>query len=561
MTGCRRRRFRTCLTRTSAVAATLWLAVALRAQTPPAPKLAVLIVVDQMRADYVNRFRGDWSAGLKRLLERGAWFSRAAYPYLTTVTCAGHATIATGAFPPAHGIFQNAWYDRAERRSVPCTDDAQAAAIGYDGRPQSANSGHRLLLPTFADEMRSQRAAHVVTLSLKDRSAIMLAGHGGDAVTWLGDTFDGWETSSAFSPGPVPAVKAFVDNHPIDADYGRTWAHLLPDARYPETDAGLGEAPPKGWTASFPHVLKGNGTPDADFRVQWARSPFADAYLAHFAEALVESTSLGRHEGTDVLGISFSSPDLVGHAFGPASQEVRDIYAQLDRAIGGLLDRLDTLVGRNQYIVGLSADHGVSPIPEQTISAGRDAGRLAWTNLTGIIERAAQESAGPGAYVARVTGNDIYFEPGMYDKLRASGAALQAVTRALQAEPGIARVFAADDLRSGATSTDRLQRAAALSYVPGRSGDMIVVPRLGWIFSPTGTTHATASPDDQRVPIVFMGPGVKAGEYREDATPADIAPTLAALCGITMSRSQGRVLRSALTFSPPAATPAHAQGR
>lgn len=548
--------------RGSAVAATLWLAVALGAQTPPAPKLAVLIVVDQMRADYVNRFRSDWSAGLKRLLEQGAWFSRAAYPYLTTVTCPGHATIATGAFPPAHGIFQNAWYDRNERRSVACTEDAQAAAIGYDGRPQRADSGHRLLLPTFADEMRSQRAAHVVTLSLKDRSAIMLAGHGGDAVTWLSNAFDGWETSSSFSPGPVPAVKAFVDNHPIDADYGRTWARLLPDARYPETDAGLGEAPPKGWTASFPHVLTGTGTPNVDFRAQWARSPFADAYLAQFAAALVESMSLGRHEGTDVLGISFSTPDLVGHAFGPVSQEVRDIYAQLDRSIGGLLDCLDTLVGRNQYIVGLSADHGVSPIPEQAISAGRDAGRLAWNKLTGIIERTAQKEAGPGVYVAHVAGNDVYFAPGMYDKLSASRAALQAVTRAIQAEPGIARVFTTEDLRSGATSTDQLRRAAALSYVPGRSGDMIVVPRLGWMFSTSGTTHATANPDDQRVPIIFMGPGVKAGEYRENATPADVAPTLATLCGITMSQSQGRVLRSALTFSPPAASPAaHVQDR
>ncbi|MSO30560.1 MAG: hypothetical protein EXQ48_06380 [Acidobacteria bacterium] len=549
------------LMRTSVVAAMVWLAVALLAQTPPAPKLAVLIVVDQMRADYVNRFRGDWSAGLKRLVERGAWFSRAAYPYLTTVTCPGHATIATGAFPPAHGIFQNAWYDRGERGSVTCTADTQVTAIGYGGRAENASSGHKLLLPTFADEMRSQRAAHVATLSLKDRSAIMLAGHGGEAVTWLSNAFDGWETSSAFSRGPVPAVKAFVDAHPLHADDGRTWTRLLPDARYPETDAGLGEAPPKGWTASFPHVLNGTGTPDVDFRAQWERSPFADAYLAHFAEALVESMSLGQHAGTDVLGISFSSPDMVGHAFGPASQEVRDIYAQLDRSIGGLLDRLDTLVGRNQYIVTLSADHGVSPIPEQTISAGRDAGRLDSSSLTRVIERAAQDAAGPGTYVARVSGNDVYFEPGMYDKLRMTGAALGAVTRAIQAQPGIARAFAAEDLRNGATSTDRLRRAAALSYVPGHSGDMIVVPKLGWMFSASGTTHATASRDDQRVPIIFMGPGVKAGEYREEATPADIVPTLAALCGITMSRSQGRVLRSALTFSPPATSPAHPRSR
>ena len=267
-------------------------------------KLVVVLMVDQMRADYVDRFRGDWTRGLKRLLDQGAWFSRAAYPYLNTVTCAGHATVSTGAFPRTHGIVQNGWYDRETGRQVTCTEDPNVQPIGYGVRPMGGDSSRWLLLPTFADEMRMQRGARVVTLSLKPRSAIMLAGRAGDAVTWLSASLDGWQTSSAFSPAPVAAVQQFVSAVPIAADYGKTWVPLLPASRYLDPDAGESEEPPRGWTASFPHVLKGAGnSPDEVFRAQWEQSPFADAYLGRFAAALVESLQLGRHESPDVLGI------------------------------------------------------------------------------------------------------------------------------------------------------------------------------------------------------------------------------------------------------------------
>jgi hypothetical protein len=189
----------------------------------------VIIVVDQMRADYVERFRQTWSRGLKRLMDRGAWFTHAKYPYLTTVTCAGHATVATGAFPPAHGVFQNAWYDRTERRLMTCTEDATAEPISY-GRGATLSgslpgeSAARLLVPTLADQLRDERGARVAALSLKARSAIMLAGHGGDAVTWLNESLDDWQTSTAFSPGRVPAVDVFstaIPSTPMSAAGGR----------------------------------------------------------------------------------------------------------------------------------------------------------------------------------------------------------------------------------------------------------------------------------------------------------------------------------------------------
>lgn len=518
------------------------------------PKLAVLIVVDQMRADYVDRFRRDWRAGLHRLLTEGAWFSNAAYPYLTTVTCAGHATISTGAFPRVHGIFQNAWYDRDARKLIACTEDADSRAVGYGVRGERGGSSHWLLVPTFADQMRSQRGAHVVTLSLKARSAIMLAGQSGDAVTWLSAALDGWQTSSSFAPLPVPAVKSFVDANPIDADFGKTWTPLLAPAQYENQDGGEGEDPPDGWTPLFPHVLKGKGKPDDDFHDQWQHSPFADAYLGRFATALVQSLQLGKHEGTDVLGISFSSPDIVGHSFGPDSQEVQDVYAQLDRTLGELFDRLDALVGRNQYVIALSSDHGVASLPEQRRKAGDNAGYLRPTRVRQMVERVAQAAAGPGRYVARVSGNDVYFAAGVDDKLHARPGVLAAVIAGLEKQPGIARAFQAEQLRDGAGSSDVLLRAAALSYVPRVGGDLVLVPKHGWTHGERGTSHGTANAYDQRVPLMLMGAAVRPGEYREAATPADIAPTLAALCGIALPHAEGRALRSALTAAPPSSS-------
>ncbi len=523
------------------------------------PKLAVVLMVDQMRADYVDRFKADWSGGLKRLVTHGAWFRQAAYPYMATVTCAGHATVSSGAFPHTHGVIQNAWWDRDARKQMTCTEDPKASDIGYGAPVKGGDSAYRLEIPSFADEMRSQRAAHVVTLALKDRSAIMLAGHGGDAVTWLSSSLGEWQTSSAFGSDASMAVKAFVAANPIDADYGKIWSRLMPEARYTLPDEGVGEMPPKGWTKSFPHELKGKGDkPDADYYHQWELSPYADAYVGRFAASLVEQLELGHHDGTDVLAISFSTPDLVGHAFGPRSQEVQDVYAQLDRTIGALLDRLDALVGRGQYVVGLTADHGVTPIPEQLTAEGKDAGRLNIPALAGAVEDRLEKAFGPGQYVNRLNGNDLYFEAGVYEKLQASPAELDAVMQTLAAAPGVQKVFRSEQVRDAATSADPVLRAAALSYYQGRSGDLIVALKPGWIGGQLAATHGSANWDDQHVPILLMGRGVRPGVYTQHATPADVTPTLAALCGIGMPKAEGRVLREALTVRrSPHTTGAH----
>jgi predicted AlkP superfamily pyrophosphatase or phosphodiesterase len=527
-------------------AAALLIVVATRPQAAPQPppKLAVIIVVDQMRADYVDRFKDSWTGGLKRMVTQGAWFQQAAYPYLTTVTCAGHATISTGAFPHTHGVFQNAWWDRDARKQMTCTEDPNVKDVGYGVRVTGGDSAYRLQIPTFTDQMRTSRQAHVVSLSLKARSAIMLGGHGGDAITWLTDALDGWETSAGYSEQGVPAVKAFVDANPIAADLGKTWDRSLSAASYSGPDDAVGEAPPAGWTRSFPHRLNGtSGEADSSYFAQWERSPFADEYLGRFAAALVQSLKLGKHDGTDVLAISFSSPDLLGHAFGPRSHEMQDMYSRLDRTIGTLLDQLDSIVGRDQWVAGLTADHGVSPIPEQLVAEGKDGGRIKGGAIVDAIEQVLKPALGEGRHVTALNTNDVYFEPGVYDKLLKSHELASAVVSAIASRPGIQRVFRSEEIRGADKSSDPLLRAAALSYFPGRSGDLVIATKPGWMFYPDGTTHGSASLDDQRVPILFYGRGVKRGVYQERATPADVTPTLAAISGLTM-KAEGHPLSS-----------------
>jgi predicted AlkP superfamily pyrophosphatase or phosphodiesterase len=258
----------------------------------------------------------------------------------------------------------------------------------------------------------------------------------------------------------------------------------------------------------------------------------------------VQSLQLGKHDGTDVLAISFSSPDLVGHAFGPRSHEVQDMYAHLDKTIGTLFDQLDALVGKDQWVAGLSADHGVTPIPDQLVAEGKDAGRMNGGALVNAIEQVLKPALGQSRHVTVLNTNDIYFEPGVYDKIRKSNQLTTAVVSAIAAQPGVERVFRSEEIRGGAKSKDPLLRAAALSYFPGRSGDLVFATKPGWMLSASGTTHGSANPDDQRVPVLFYGRGVKPGTYQDDATPADLTPTLAALSGLAM-KAEGHPLSCA----------------
>ena len=530
---------------------------AVHAAPAPPPKLVVVIVVDQMRGDYIDRYGFQWTAGLRRLVDGGAWFRRATYPYLTTVTCVGHATVSTGAFPRTHGIVGNSWFDRELGRSVTCSEDSNVAAISYAAPVNAGDGPSRLRSATLSDELRAQMPvpARVVTMSIKERTAITLAGERADAATWFSAAAGGFVTSSAYASAQVPFIAAFMKANPVTADAGKVWARTLPAERYLYSDAGKGEKPAPYWSAEFPHAIKAKGdAPDVQFFEAWESSPFSDDYLGRLAIASVDALKLGRTKGTDYLGISFSALDLVGHDFGPTSHEVRDTLVRLDRTLGSLLGHLDRTVGAGNYVVALTADHGAAPIPEQSAALGFDAGRLDSAAVRRAVQAALETALGPGPYVVRSQYSDLILPPEVIEKLRHDPGAAAQVLRAIKAVPGVAAAYVADQLESRASAGDRDARAVLSSYYPGRSGDVIVIPRPYWLFvtadgSPqpgSATSHGTIYGYDQKVPIVLFGRGIKPGEYVRAVTPADIAPTLAYLCGVTLAHVDGEVLSEAL---------------
>jgi len=510
------------------------------------PKLIVLISVDQMRGDYVDRFQHQWSKGLKRLITEGAWFRQADYPYYNTVTCPGHASMSTGTVPAVHGIVLNQWWERDNSRLVSCTDDDDEQLITYGIAVKGVgHSARHLMTTTLADEMRLQGSPspRVVSISLKARSAITLGGHQPDAVIWLDEPNGEWVTSTAFAKAPVPYFADYIAKHPLRNEMGRRWERSMPKNRYLYDGSSQGRQHTALITKDFPHIVEGDGSEvGGAFTDAWESSPYSDAYLAGLAGAALDGLKLGRAAGTDFLGISFSALDKVGHDFGPDSHEVQDVLIHLDRELGALLDKLDTDVGRANYVVALTADHGVAPVPERVTAQGFDAGRINTVAVGRRVDEVLARELGPGSYRTRVIYNDIYFNDGVYLKLTQNARAMDAVIEAIRKTQGVWRVYKKSEL----SAADPFTRASAFSHYEGRSGDLKMLGRSYWITSSSTTTHGTGHRYDTRVPVILFGAGIRKGEYLQPSAPIDLAPTLAFLTGITLPDAMGRVLSEAL---------------
>jgi predicted AlkP superfamily pyrophosphatase or phosphodiesterase len=520
------------------------------------PKLVVMIVVDQMRGDYVDKFKGQWTGGLKRLVQEGAWYRDASYPYAATETCVGHATISTGALPASHGMVANAWWDRESQKMVTCTADPAVKNSAYaGGSAKGGDSAWRMQVPAFSDELRVQSggATRVVTFSLKARAAITMGGHKADAVTWFDN--GSWITSTPYQT--MPFAENFAEAHEVKKELGKSWELTLPKSAYLYDEKATGAVAPEGWELTFPHTLKGKaGGSEADevFYEQWASSPFADTYLTRFAENAVDQLGMGKSGGTDFLGVSYSSVDYVGHEFGPRSWEIQDILIRLDKDLGDLFAHLDAKVGRGNYVVALSADHGVVPVPEDSSKAGLDAGVLHIPEVQEKIEKALEPFNYTKPAVARISSADVHFSSGIYDRLKSDPAALRAVLDAIRTVPGVAEVYRAEEVQDRPATQSPIRIAEAASYFAGRSGDLLIVGKPYWLMfgGPAGkardygTGHGTPYNYDQHVPVLLMGWGIEHGEFLRHVTPADIAPTLASLCGITLATRDGHVLTEAL---------------
>ncbi len=502
-----------------------------------------MLVVDQMRADYVERYGHQWRGGLRRLIDRGAWFQNAVYPYAYTVTCAGHATISTGAFPRTHGITGNSWWDRASARTIECADDPAQRSISY-GRPvQGGRSAMRLAIPTFTDHLRAQSpvSPRIVTFSMKERTAIMLAGHRATAVTWYDAAAGSLVTSSAYGAAPVPFIERFVRAHPIDSDLRASWTPKELARLYLFADSADGERPPSFWTSAFPHPLQHAGMKPGQAYEAWEESPFSDAYLARLGEASIGALDLGKGPATDFLGISFSALDLVGHDFGPQSHEVQDVLLRLDEALASLFSMLDRRVGPSRYVVALTADHGVSPIPEQMAAQGLAAGRIGAPAIA-RLEEALAATSGTGKAVARRAGGQIYLTAEAREAFARDSRQRERLITSVQQIPGIARVLFTDE-RSRWQESDGLARAVRDTYFPERAGDIYVIQQPYWLYGDaSAANHGTPYRYDTWVPLFLYGNGIRAGRYTQAVSPADIAPTLARLCAVTLPHPDGRPL-------------------
>ena len=542
------------------------------------PRLVLLIVVDQFRYDYLTRF-GDMfgTRGIGRLMRDGASWTDANFDEVPTTTAPGHAVFMTGAWPSQTGIIANEWYEQDTGKKVKSiTDDSVMAVAGNNG--ERGKSPRRLLCSTVGDELRlaDRDQSKVIGISTKDRSAILPAGRHASAAYWF-STDNGNMASSAYYFDQAPEwVTRFNARHMADKFFARPWNRLLPDESEYLKRAGKDDVPWENLDKSsndtnyFPHVVTGGmKSPSRMFYKALDYTPFANDILVAFAEEAITNEKLGARDVPDVLSISFSANDYVGHRFGPYSQEAMDMTLRVNGQIGTLLDFVDAHVGLQNTIVVFSADHGASPVPEQAVMMNLPGRRYQKLDLLDFVEAGLRAHYGrkgrPANDYVRSFANKDETERGIINgnfylnrvALARDGVDLDECERVVgelaMQMAGAARYFTRAQLESKSISpTDTVARRVLNGFYPQRSGDVIVVfEPYNILFDlpddptdPRSTaTHGSPYTYDTHVPLIIMGRGFSAGQYPQASTPADIAPTLASLLNIqTPSCSAGRIL-------------------
>jgi arylsulfatase A-like enzyme len=500
-------------------------ALAALAQSVPKPKIVVAVVIDQFRYDYLLRFRADYHAGLDRLLSHGAVFSDAHYPQSITVTAVGHSTFLTGAPPAFSGIINNEWYERESGASVSSVSDPKTFLVGAVGA-HPGSSPRRLLVSTVGDQLKmSGSDSKVIGVSIKDRSAILPAGHMADGAYWFDPGSEAWVTSTYYRETLPAWAKHINDEKPAQRYAAANW---LP------VDAKPGMEP-------FCTMAAGTSVRQCP---SLEASPYGNEMIEEFAEAALEGENLGRHPGTDILAVSFSSNDYVGHAVGPDDPEVRDISRRTDLLIGKLLDKVEKRVGAGNMLVVLTADHGVAPVPEVNQARHMPGGRLNGPAMLDKINEALSAKFGAGKWI--VSGSTLmpYFDLKLIESRKLDRAEVERVAAdAARTAPHIARVYTRTQLMEGQVPQDDIGRAATYTFFAPRYGDLLIVPEPYYLFEARGTSHGTPYDYDNHVPVIFLGPGIKPGAYREKILVNDIAPTLANILGVeTPTSAIGRVL-------------------
>ncbi len=565
---------------TVAVLVGLILAVAVVNRPPPPTaaaasagkpvKLVVLLVFDQLRGDYLDRWRDQFGdGGFKRLQDDGAWFTDSHYPYAITTTGPGHASMMTGAPPARTGIVNNEWYDRAAAAEAYCAGTPKyflvptpAAKTKYAGTPD------RLLSPTVGDGLKAATGGRgkVVGVSLKDRSAIFPSGRQPDGAYWFDKRF---VTSTHYRDGLPRWADEFNKSGLAESYFGRKWERAKPAAVYdklvgPDDSDGEGKGTAQGRT--FPHpTTGGDEKPGANYYKALTYSPFGNDLLLAFTKAAIAGEQLGRDDVPDLLTVSFSSNDLIGHAWGPDSHEVLDVTIRSDAVVADLLAHLDATVGAGRYAVILTADHGIVSIPEVAAARGnKEAKRVSavgfvigaekflrekYADPTPLDEKPTEptkegeEPALPKTtWIEKVSPPYVYLN---HRLVKSKGLTPEAVAGELagwvRTQAGVQAAYTHSDLKSGKVAdVDEIGRKVLLSFHPDRSGDVFVVLKpyhlIGAIHTGdklvTGTTHGSPHEYDTNAPLLVYGPGVGGGRRAEKVSPLHAAPVAASFLGI-----------------------------
>ncbi|MBI4057598.1 MAG: alkaline phosphatase family protein, partial [Elusimicrobia bacterium] len=490
------------------------------------PKLVVLIVVDQMRGDTLEKFKPYFGQrGFSRLVSEGTVFTKATYDHVPTETCPGHALLGSGIYAYKSGIVANKWYSHSSQKVVYCAEDPNAPTSEEGGKPRSPILFE---VKSLSQRIKEQYPkARVVGVSYKDRSSIMLVGPGADAAYWYDEKVQKFVSSSYYHYNPQVLsfnlkLGSWLNRHPV-------WEYSLnaPAVVCPKDKPEYHKNPPVGHPdysgvgAAFPHPIK---TIRAMHHTAWGSD-----LLTAFTEHVIETEDLGHNpEGNpDILALSYSNPDAVGHLFGPDSCETADTYSRLDRTLAKLLTTLEKRVGRNNLLVILSSDHGVASVPEFSQAAGLSAGRLDLEDppkfstiqdlsplRLQIEQDAAQifrypfstESPSSEAFIAAAQTPGFFINNSLLRKRKIPGPrARDWLKRALLKIPGIKAAYTSDEIAEGKGS-----RAIRYGFRKDRSADVIISLRENWIWnnsSPGGTGHSESYDYDSHVPLLIWGGG------------------------------------------------------
>lgn len=499
--------------------------------TTARPKLVVAITVDQFRYDYLVRFRDQYTGGVDRLLKQGAVFTNAYYEHFPTVTAIGHSTFLTGATPSVSGIIGNEWFDRESGKQVTSVADDNEESLGGASRGAAKSaSPRRMLVSTVGDELKlAGRGSKVVGISLKDRSAILPAGHMADGAYWF-DPQSGNFASSTYYFKQLPS-----------------WVDAFNKGRFADKFAGLQWSPIGGGPVlkAMPSKL------DNIYYSGLESSPYGNDIVEKFAEAAVIGEQLGKRNTTDVLAVSFSSNDYVGHANGPDSPHVKDVSILTDRLLGEFFKFLDAQVGMRNVVVVFTADHGVAPLPELNMQRRMPGGRIGEKTIDATIEKSLTAKYGEGKWIAGRTGASRYLNHALIAEKRLNYAeVLDTAAEALRAIPHMHRVYTRADLSKGAVPGDLIDKRVLAGFYYKRAADLTVVADPYYLFESRGTSHGMPFQYDAHIPVIFMGPGIKAGRYDQQVAANDIAPTLATL--LDVSKPSGAVGRALFEILMPA---------